>query len=291
MLGFALPQYGPSARADIVRFAAAAEQMGADSLWVGDRLITPVDPTVGYAGSDTIPEQFRTGFDPFIALALAAAVTERVALGASVLVAPWYAPAVLARQLTALDVASGGRLRPGFGIGWSPEEFAAAGAPFRRRGAQLDEMLDALDAIWTANPASHDGEHWTLPPSWIDLKPVQSPRPPFYLSAMTPASLKRVGQRADGWLPVAMVPGFVMPEVLTMQRQTIDEAARAAGRDPADIDTVVRINVSAGASPDDVAEAVRVLADGGYHDVFVDLMYVAADTDDYLRWAERLLKG
>ena len=291
MLGFALPQYGPSARADIVRFAAAAEQMGADSLWVGDRLIAPVDPSVGYAGSDTIPEQFRTGFDPFIALALAAAVTERVALGASVLVAPWYAPAVLARQLTALDVASGGRLRPGFGIGWSPEEFAAAGAPFRRRGAQLDEMLDALDAIWTTNPASHDGEHWTLPPSWIGLKPEQSPRPPIYLSAMTPASLKRVGERADGWLPVALVPGFVMPDVLTMQRQTIDEAARAAGRDPADIDTVVRINVSEGATPDDVAEAVRVLADGGYDNVFVDLMYVAADTDDYLRWAQRLLEG
>ncbi|SEH78465.1 probable F420-dependent oxidoreductase, Rv2161c family [Mycolicibacterium rutilum] len=289
MLGFALPQYGASARADIARFASAAEEMGADSLWVGDRLIAAVDPSVGYPGSDTIPEQFRAGFDPFIALALAAAVTERVTLGASVLVAPWYQPVMLARQLTAIDVASGGRLRPGLGIGWSPEEFTAAGAPFRRRGAQLDEMLDALESIWTTNPAAHDGEHWTLPPSWIDLKPAQRPRPPIYLSALTPAALERVGQRADGWLPVAVVPDFVMPDVLTMQRQTIDDAARAAGRDPADIHTAVRINVSEGATPDTVAEAVRVLADGGYPDVFVDLMYVAEDTDDYLRWAERLL--
>lgn len=289
VLGFALPQFGASARADIARFASAVEELGADSLWVGDRLIAPVDPSVGYAGSDTIPEQFRTGFDPFIALAVAATVTDRVALGASVFVSPWYAPAVLARQLTAIDVLSGGRLKPGFGIGWSPEEFAAAEAPFRRRGAQLDEMLDALEAIWTTNPAAHDGERWTLPPSWIDLKPAQHPRPPFYLSAMTPASLTRVGERGDGWLPVAVVPGFVMPDVLTAQRSIIDAAARTAGRDPAQIDTVVRINVGAGSSADDVSEAIRTLADSGYTDVFVDLMYVAGDTDDYLRWAKRLL--
>ncbi|MCV7279067.1 TIGR03619 family F420-dependent LLM class oxidoreductase [Mycolicibacterium flavescens] len=289
MLGFALPQFGASARADIARFATTVEELGADSLWVGDRLVTPVNPSVGYAGQDTIPERFRAGFDPFIALAVAAAVTDRVALGASVLVAPWYPPAVLARQLTALDVLSGGRLKPGFGIGWSPEEFAAAGAPFRRRGAQLDEMLDALDAIWTTNPSAHDGQRWTLPQSWIDLKPAQQPRPPFYLSAMTPASLTRVGERGDGWLPVAVVPGFVMPDVLRAQRDVIDAAARAAGRDPAQIDTVVRINVGEGSSPDDVAEAIRALAGAGFSDVFVDLMYVAEDTDDYLRWAKRLL--
>src|SRR5690606_1062115 len=108
---------------------------------------------------------------------------------------------------------------------------------------------------------------------------------------LTPAALRRTGARADGWLPIALAPGFVMPDVLTMQRRTIDDAARAAGRDPADIDTVVRINAAEGATPDEVAEAVRVLADGGYPDVFVDLMYVAGDTDDYLRWAERLLAG
>jgi probable F420-dependent oxidoreductase len=291
VLGFAVPQFGKSARADLLRYAATAEDLGADSLWVGDRLLTPVDPSVGYAGRDTIPEQFRAGVDPFIALAVLAAVTNRVRLGSSVLVAPWYPPVQLSRQLTAIDVVSGGRLLPGFGIGWSPEEFSAAGAPFRRRGAQLDELLDALQQLWTTNPVAHDGERWSIPLSWVDLKPVQQPRPPIYLGGFNPASLERIGARADGWLPAVQVPGGVVPEILAQQRRTIDDAARAAGRDPSAIHTYVRINVAAGTGVAAVADAVRTLADAGYPDVFVDLMYVASRADDHLRWAERLLSA
>lgn len=284
-----MPQFGESARTDLARYAATAESLGADSLWVGDRLLTPVDPSVGYAGQDTIPEQFRTGLDPFVALAVAATATTRVRLGSSVFVAPWYLPVQLGRQLTALDVVSGGRLVPGFGIGWSPEEFAAAGAPFRARGAQLDELLDALERLWTTNPVQHDGKRWSIPSSWMDLKPVQQPRPPIYLAAFTPASLRRIGRRADGWLPAVQVPGGVAPEMLAMLRRTIDDAAREAGRDPSAIHTYVRINVAAGTPVDAVAEAVRTLADAGYPDSFVDLMYVATDADDHLRWVEELL--
>lgn len=284
-----MPQFGESARADLARYAATAENLGADSLWVGDRLLTPVNPSVGYAGQDTIPEQFRAGLDPFIALAVAATATTRVRLGSSVFVAPWYPPVQLGRQLTAIDVVSGGRLVPGFGIGWSPEEFSAAGAPFRGRGAQLDELLDALEGLWTTNPVQHDGKRWSIPSSWVDLKPVQQPRPPIYLAAFTPASLRRIGQRADGWLPAVQVPGGVAPEMLALLRRTIDDAAREAGRDPSAIHTYVRINVAAGTAIDAVAEAVRTLADAGYPDAFVDLMYVATDTDDHLRWVEELL--
>ena len=284
-----MPQYGRAAHADLARFAATAEGLGAGSLWVGDRLLAAVRPSVGYAGSDTIPEQFRTGLDPFVALTVAATVTDRVRLGSSVFVAPWYPPVQLARQLTSIDVVSGGRLVPGFGIGWSPEEFQAAGAPFRRRGAQLDELLDALERLWTTNPVSHQGDRWSIPPSWVDLKPAQRPRPPIYLGAFTAAGLARIGARADGWLAVVQVPGGVLPEMLSWQRHRIDDAARAAGRDPAAIHTWVRINVAAGTPVEAVADAVLVLAESGYPDVFVDLLYVAEGTDEHLRWAERLL--
>ena len=128
VLGFAVPQFGESAHLDVgelARFASTAEQLGADSLWVGDRLLAAVHPTVGYAGTDTIPEQFRTSLDPFIALTVAATVTTKARLGSSVFVAPWYPPAQLGRQLPSIDVISGGRLLPGFGIGWSPEEYRA----------------------------------------------------------------------------------------------------------------------------------------------------------------------
>jgi probable F420-dependent oxidoreductase len=292
VLGFAVPQFGQSAHLDpgeLARFASTAEQLGADSLWVGDRLLAAVNPTVGYGGKDTIPEQFRANLDPFIALTVAATATTTARLGSSVFVAPWYPPAQLARQLTSIDVISGGRLLPGFGIGWSPEEYQAAGAPFHRRGAQLDELLDALDALWTANPARHDGERWTVGESWVDLKPVQRPRPPVYLGAFTAPGLKRVGERADGWMAGVSVPDVVSLEMLNWQRRTIDDAARAAGRDPSAIHTYVRVNVAQGTAVDKVADAVKLLADNGYPDAFVDLMYVATGTDAHLDWVERLL--
>ncbi|MCT7661948.1 TIGR03619 family F420-dependent LLM class oxidoreductase [Mycobacterium deserti] len=289
MLGFALPQFGESACADLARFASSAEQLGADSLWVGDRLLAAVTPSVGYNGKDTIPERFRTCLDPFVALAVAAASTRTAMLGSSVFVAPWYPPVQLARQLTSIDVVSGGRLVPGFGIGWSPEEFQAAGAPFRGRGAQLDELLDALDALWTEDPVRHEGRRWSIPESWVGLKAVQRPRPPVYLGAFTPAGLKRVGERADGWLAAVQVPDAVNVDMLDWQRRFIDDAARAAGRDPSDIHTHVRINVAEGTSVDAVARAVATLSDNGFGDAFVDLMYVANDTDSHLEWAERLL--
>ncbi|MDT5018659.1 MAG: hypothetical protein QOD39_4819 [Mycobacterium sp.] len=289
VLGFAVPQFGESAHAELARFASTAEELGVDSLWVGDRLLAAAQPSVGYAGMDTIPEQFRTCLDPFIALAVAATATTRVRLGSSVFVAPWYPPAQLARQLTSIDVISGGRLLPGFGIGWSPEEYQAAGAPFRRRGAQLDELLDTLDELWTTNPVEHVGERWSIPSSWVGLKPVQRPRPPIYLGAFTPAGLKRIGERADGWMAVVQVPGGVSLDMLNLQRQEIDDAARAAGRDPSAIHTYVRINVATGTAVEQVSEAVPLLADNGYPDAFVDMLYVAAGTDAHLEWVERLL--
>ena len=224
-----MPQFGESAQDDVARFAATAEQLGADSLWVGDRLLAAVHPTVGYAGGDTIPEQFRTNLDPFIALTVAATATSRVRLGSSVFVAPWYPPVQLARQLTSIDVISHGRLLPGFGIGWSPDEYQAAGAPFARRGAQLDELLDVLDALWTANPVQHEGPYWSIPESWVNLKPVQRPRPPIYLGAFTPPGLKRVGARADGWMAGVQVPDRVHLKALNWQRGAIDKAALDSG--------------------------------------------------------------
>jgi probable F420-dependent oxidoreductase len=295
VLGFALPQFGASAAlavGELARFASTAEQLGADSLWVGDRLLAAVNPTMGYAGGETIPAEFRNNLDPFIALTVAATATTTARLGSNVFVAPWYPPVQLARQLTSIDLISGGRMLPGFGIGWSPEEFQAAGAPYRRRGAQLDELLDALEALWTTNPVEHQGERWSIPQSWVDLKPVQRPRPPIYLGAFTPPGLTRVGERADGWMAVLQVPGGVHGiDALKWQRAIIDDSALAAGRDPETIHTYVRVNVAAGSTVEQVSEAVRQLTDNGYADAFVDLMFVVSQTDAHLEWVERLLAG
>jgi len=118
---------------------------------------------------------------------------------------------------------------------------------------------------------------------------VQRPRPPIYLGAFTPPGLKRVGTRADGWMAAVQVSGGVRLEALNRQRGAIDEAAREAGRDPSAIHTYVRINVAEGTPVNKVAAALGVLADNGYPDAFVDLLYVATGTDAHLEWVERLL--
>lgn len=293
-IGFSLPQYGAQATqgARIARFAAEAERAGADSLWVGERLIAATNPTVGYGGKDTIPDEFNSILDPFLVLGIAAAVTERVRLGTNVLIAPLYKPALLARSLTTLDVVSGGRLVPGFGIGWSPEEYAAADVPFTHRGARLDETLDALEAIWTSDPAGYQGRFVSVPEHRSELRTVQQPRPPLYLGAFSEAGLARIGQRADGWMPVLPVPGPPgWGKRLLQLREVIDQAAEAAGRDPGTIDTILRVNVAAGTELTLIADAIEaVVAETGFDDVFVDLMYVSDSVDGMLDLATGLLE-
>ncbi|MEC3917333.1 TIGR03619 family F420-dependent LLM class oxidoreductase [Nocardia sp. CDC160] len=293
-IGFALPQCGPQARAgaQIAHYATTLEQAGADSLWVGDRLLAATNPKVGYAGRDTIPDEFNFVLDPFVLLGIAAAVTERVTLGANVLIAPLYRPTPLARALTTLDVVSNGRLVPGFGIGWSPEEYEAAGVPFAQRGARMEEILDALEAIWTTDPAAYQGRYVTVPEHRSELKPVQRPRPPFYLGAFNPAGLARVGRRADGWLPVVPVPGPPgWGSQLVKMRAAVDQAAVEAGRDPKAIDTVVRVNVAAGTDLAVVADTIEsVAADTGFDDFFIDLLYLADNVEASLDTALALLQ-
>lgn len=288
MLGCALPQFGEAVYSDLAQFASLAEGLGADSLWVGDRLLAAQNPRVGYRGSDTVPTEFRRCLDPLIALTIAASATTNARLGASVLVAPFYKPVPMARQLSSIDVISGGRLMPGFGIGWSPDEFQAAGAPFANRGAQLDEFLDVLAAVWGPDPVVYEGNRWSVPPSFIGLKPVQQPHPPIYLSGFAPPALRRIGRRADGWLPVVSLPGPVDVDALNHDRKIIADAAVAAGRSGSDIHAYVRINVAQDASLEDVRVAIRKLRDNGFPDAFVDLLYVASEPAEKLHWLDRL---
>ncbi|WP_007023196.1 TIGR03619 family F420-dependent LLM class oxidoreductase [Saccharomonospora iraqiensis] len=294
-IGFTLPQFGPLAEEarEVMHFAAEAERLGADSLWVGDRLLTPVEPTVGYAGGDTIPEVFHRVLDPFAVMSAAAAVTERVEIGTNVLVGPWYAPAMLARSLTTIDRVSGGRLLVGFGTGWSPEEYRAAGVPMHERGARLDECLDVVQAWWSDDPVQYSGKHWTVPASRVDLKPARQPRPPVYLAGWAPTAMRRVAQRADGWLP-AHVPewGPFDPAEVTEPMTRIRELAREAGRDPAELDTVLRVYPWGTESMDGVLDAVASAGpDTGIDHVFVELMNLAGTVEQALEIVDRVLRA
>ncbi|MFC3999048.1 TIGR03619 family F420-dependent LLM class oxidoreductase [Nocardiopsis sediminis] len=292
-IGFTLPQMGPLAHeaGEVARFAREAERLGADSLWVGDRLLAPIEPTVGYAGSDTIPEAFHSILDPFALLAVAAAATETAHIGTNVLNAPWYAPAVLARSLTTIDLISDGRLLPGFGTGWSPEEYRAAGIPMEQRGERLDECLDALEEMWSAGPAQYEGRYWKVPATHVDVKPAQRPRPPVYLAGFAPAALRRVARRADGWLPVcAPGAGGFDPGSINGPMATVRDFAEELGRDPVAIGLVLRVYPVAGASVDQIVQAITRAADeAGVDHAFVEMMNLARTVDESLDMAGEIL--
>ncbi|QFU88297.1 TIGR03619 family F420-dependent LLM class oxidoreductase [Amycolatopsis sp. YIM 10] len=281
-IGFSLPQYGAMAHEldRLADFARQAEELGADSLWVGDRVLAAVDPSVGYMGTDTIPWQLHTMLDPFVALSVASSVTERALLGTSALVAPWYHPLLLARSLTGVDVVSGGRLIPGLGTGWSPEEYEGVGVPWKERGARLDECLDVLEAVWTTEPvAHHDGTHYAYPAAHIGPKPVQHPRPPLYLSGFALAARRRAARRADGILPVeVLVPGsaFDPAAVINQPLREVRRIAEAEGRDPARIDAILRINPDSESTVREIADVILRTGDETDVDhVFVDFVYLA----------------
>jgi len=288
-IGFCVPQFGPAPTAPnaVTGFARSAEELGADSLWVGDRLLAPVDPVVGYAGTDSMPEQFRSSMDPFAVLTASAAVTKRVLLGTSVLNAPFYSPVPLARALTSIDVISGGRLIPGFGTGWSPDEFGAVGVPMAERGDRLEETLDILDTLWTRSPAEHHGKRWDIPATHNELRPAR--RLPVYLGGRAPGALSRVARRADGWLPTAVVPRHFDPGTISHPLAQIRDEAKRAGRDPESIGAILRINPASPSTVADIVAVIKASEDIGIDHAYVELMYLADTADAALDLAAEII--
>ena len=290
-IGFCLPQFGTAAARveDTMRFATAAEERGADSLWTGDRLLAAVDPRVGYAGGPGIPEQFRATHDPLALLTAAAAVTSRVTLGTSTLNAPWYPVALLARHALTLDRISGGRLLLGLGTGWSPEEYDAVGVPMGERGDRLDECLDVLRAWWHDDPVRVQGRFATIAPAHVAVKPHGIP---VYLAGAAPRARRRIATRADGFLPVLTPAARDLDRAVNQPWQALRDAAAEAGRDPSSIGAVLRVNTTADDTVDTIAATLRrVAAQTDVEHAFVDLLYLAGDADAALDLAGAVLEA
>lgn len=238
-LGISLPHVGRAASPDSITTAARwAEANAFDSVWVRDRVLCAEEPRTPHltSGDGFLPTEMREVHDPLLSMALAATATERVRIGSSVLVAPWYPPVLLARSLTTLDHISNGRLAVGLGIGWSVDEYEAVGVPMRHLGSRLDETLDVLDAVWAEGVVSHCGPRIRVVPSTIEPKPVQT-NPPIYLAAYTPAGLDRVARRADGWNPAGLPV-----EALGPMWHAVRDLAHGHGREPDDLELIVRAN-------------------------------------------------
>jgi probable F420-dependent oxidoreductase len=182
------------------------EHDGWDSLWLSD-----VATGAGVA--------------PLPMLAAVAARTERLKLGTSVLNTPPRNPLLLARELATVDVLSGGRLFPAFGIGQSnPVELAALGLTREERGARLEECVHVIRELWRGDPVTFHGRFTTLEDVTLSPRPSRGRIEPW-LGGSTPAAVRRVGRIADGWLSSA-----ISPQVFAELVEVLREAAAAAGR-------------------------------------------------------------
>src|SRR5258705_10120822 len=140
-LGICLPHYGrPIEPSRLAQLAARAEEVGLDSVWVTDHVVVPRD----------VPLIYRDDMlDPLAVLPWLAGVTERIALGTSVIVLPYRSPLPVAKLLASVDVLSGGRLIVGVAVGWVEGGFEALNVPFRERGRRTDEAIDLFPTLWS----------------------------------------------------------------------------------------------------------------------------------------------
>jgi alkanesulfonate monooxygenase SsuD/methylene tetrahydromethanopterin reductase-like flavin-dependent oxidoreductase (luciferase family) len=182
-IGMGLPAAVPEADVTVLgEWAATAERLGFCSLGVIDRLV-------------------YDNLDPLVALAAAAARTERVELLTTVLNVPYRQNAVvLAKQLASVDRLSGGRLTAGLALGGWPEDYEASGVPHRGLGAAMDAMIATMQQAWDGKLAGASGPMPALPPE----------RPGLLVGGLVPAAFTRAATVGQGWI----APSFGIQQVV-----------------------------------------------------------------------------
>jgi probable F420-dependent oxidoreductase len=178
----------------LARRARRAEELGFESVWVGDHIALPI--SADDAG-DNMPHQAR--LEALMALTFVAAVTRRVRLAVGVIVLPQRQPVLLAKQLSTLDVLSNGRLIVGFGVGYVGAELRALGASLQDRAARTDEYLEVMRALWSAEPVSFSGRFVELNGVVQRPLPAREPHPPMIFGGQSAAAYRRTVQLGDGW--------------------------------------------------------------------------------------------
>ncbi len=171
--------------------ATLAEELGYDSVWLGEHLVVPSpwQPPSPMHPLDPI-------FDSLVALAYLAARTERIRLATGIVILPQRNPVVLAKQVATLDALSGGRLTLGVAAGYLEPEMSAVGVPMKGRGRRVEEHLAAMRALWEAEAPVHSGEHVAFAGVDAHPRPVQRPLP-VVIGGHSPAAHRRAARHAQ----------------------------------------------------------------------------------------------
>jgi probable F420-dependent oxidoreductase len=279
--GLVLPSIGDDANLDGLAAALElAEAHGFSDVWVTDHIL------VDHAAAD----DYGRTYEALTLLAWAAGRSTRVRLGASVIVVPMRNSIVLAKELATIDALSRGRLIAGFGVGWSPDEFANLGLSdrFRERGAYTEETINLCRHLWSGSREPFRGRFHEFHDFVFGPLPDQGARVPIWVGGRDERALRRVGRLADAYHASAASPTTVAARI-----PIIREAAEAAGRPMPRLSGRVRVELDAGpqsfytihGAAADVASEIRAFADIGVDHLAV--MFPPRDAAGLTRAVER----
>jgi probable F420-dependent oxidoreductase len=218
---------------DAISIARKSENLGFDGFYLPEHPIIPVEYKSHYPGTADghVPEHLAHFIDPFIGLAQASAVTNRIELGTGICLVPEHDPIILAKEIATLDLCSGGRFSFGIGAGWLAEESAVMGVDFKRRWPMTREYIRAMKELWTKPEASFNGEFLKFPAVKCYPKPARKPHPPIQIGATAAGAARERALRdtvaiGDGWAPLSLPP-----DVLAAELGKLKKMCAEAGRD------------------------------------------------------------
>ena len=273
-IGVVFPQTEIGGDVGAVRaYATRVEELGFTHLLAYDHVVG-ADPAVheGWAGPYDVRSTFH---EPLVLFGFLAAIGS-LELVTGILILPQRQTVLVAKQAAEVDLLSGGRLRLGVGLGWNAVEYEALGRDFSDRGRRVEEQVALLRRLWTEPVVTHTGAAETVTGAGLAPLPLQRPIP-IWFGCASPPAFRRAGRLGDGWFPL-LPPG---PR-LEAARALVDEAARAAGRDPGRIGLEGRVNYGAGAIPVLVDHAARWRGAGATHLTVNTMGAGLASVDDHL---------
>ncbi|MFE4655628.1 TIGR03619 family F420-dependent LLM class oxidoreductase [Streptomyces hydrogenans] len=209
-----------------VRLARELEERGFAGLYLPEHTHIPVERATPYPAGGGLPREYARTLDPFVALAQAAAVTDRIALGTGITLLAQHDPIALAKQIATLDHLSGGRFTLGLGYGWNKEEAADHGVAWSTRRELVADRLALMRALWAPEPTAYEGEYgYSARASEVWPKPAGGAPRVLLGGAAGPKLFAAVAGQTDGWMPIG---GRGLSESLPVLRVEWERA----GRDP-----------------------------------------------------------
>ncbi|HEU4331600.1 MAG TPA: LLM class flavin-dependent oxidoreductase [Lapillicoccus sp.] len=231
---------------ELITMARTAEDVGLDSVWLGDHLLYDLPGGVT-----------RGPWEVWTSLAALAAVTERVELGPLVASTGFHAPPMLAKMAATVDGISGGRLVLGMGAGWNEREYTAFGFPFDHRISRFEEAFTIVRTLLREGRVDFRGGYYDAADCVLDPRPARPGGPPIMLGSTGPRMLRIGLPHVDLW-NTWWSDYANDPAEFARLKDRVDAAAAEAGRAPGDVGATAAVYVQlAGGSG-------RVMGDSSY---------------------------